>query len=339
MSSLPPWGTPADDPGAPGQPRQSQPGQPSQSQPGQPGQPSPSQPVGSITCPYCRMQTGAMDAGPTLSCPHCGAPLDIRQAVTRSGWVKQPGITDLARIQFGQSRVQIEGTQVPVADFTLAAGDWIYFSHHVLLWTDPSTRLTNMSLSGGWNRMLAGLPLVMLEAHGPGRIAVSDNHAGDLIALPLMPGQTMWVREHRFVTATGNVDYSWQNTGIWYVTGSGDDKETHYPLGMLGDLFTAGSTPGLLLLHSPGNTFLRDLGPNETILVQPSALLYRDVSVQAHLHLEYPRFQSLSWRTSYDHRNTWLRLIGPGRVAIQSVFAHQTSERLTDYSPATVRNW
>ena len=46
--------------------------------------------------------------GRALSCPHCGAPLDIRQSVTGSGWVKQPGITDLARIQFGLPLVMLE---------------------------------------------------------------------------------------------------------------------------------------------------------------------------------------------------------------------------------------
>ena len=53
--------------------------------------------------------------------------------------------------------------------------------------------------------MLSGLPLIMVEARGPGRIALSGDRPGELIALPLMPGRTMWTREHRFLTATGNV--------------------------------------------------------------------------------------------------------------------------------------
>jgi uncharacterized protein (AIM24 family) len=293
-------------------------------------------PEGYTVCQYCRM--AHPPAGP--SCPTCGAALDIKQAVTRSGWVQQPPIKDMARIQFGQSRVQIEGKYVPVADFTLAGQEWIYFSHHAVLWLDPAIRLSNTSLAGGWNRMLSGLPLIMVEAHGPGRIALSGDDAGELIALPLMPGRPIWTREHRFLTATGNVTYTWQNTGVWYTTGTGDDKETHYPLGQLGDLFAAQQTPGLLLLHSPGNTFLRDLGPGETIVVQPSALLYRDVSVQMHLHLEYPygtpRF---GWRSSFSQRNIWLRLIGPGRVAVASVFGHTSHEMITGNSWATVRRW
>jgi uncharacterized protein (AIM24 family) len=290
---------------------------------------------GTLVCLYCRMP----HEGAASNCPHCGAPLDVRTAVSRSGWIEQPRIRDMARIQFGASRVQIEGRQVPVADIALAPGDHVYFSHQALLWVEPATRLTNSGLGGGWKRMMAGLPLILLEARGPGRIALSDNHAGEVIALPLMPGQTMWVREHRLLTATGDVAYDWESTGIWYRTGSGDDQETHYPLGQYGDLFSARSGPGLVLLHAPGNTFLRDLQPGESLLVQPSSLIYRDVSVTAHLHLEYPRFQGLSWFSSYEHRMVWLRLVGPGRVAVQSVFAHQSGERIRGSSGATSQNW
>jgi len=293
-------------------------------------------PEGHSICRYCRMAHPM--SSPT--CPSCGAPLDVRQAVTRSGWLEQPPIRDMARIQFGQSRVQIEGAYVPVADFALSGQEWIYFSHHALLWTDPAVQLTGSSLAGGLRRMLAGLPLIMMEARGPGHIALSGNHAGEVVALPLMPGQHVWTREHRFLTATGNIAYTWQKTGIWYNTGTGNDRKTHYPLGQFGDLFTAQHSPGLLLLHSPGNLFLRDLAPGESILVQPGALLYRDVAVSVALHLEYPHGAGrVSWRSSFSQRNIWLRLIGPGRVAVASVFGRTSGERVTGNSPATVRQW
>ena len=95
-------------------------------------------PEGYVVCQYCRMPHPP--GGP--SCPTCGAALDIKQSVTRSGWVQQPPIKDMARIQFGQSRVQVEGKYVPVADFTLAGQEWIYFSHHAVLWLDPAIRPT-----------------------------------------------------------------------------------------------------------------------------------------------------------------------------------------------------
>jgi hypothetical protein len=172
----------------------------------------------------------------------------------------------MARLQLGQSHCQIAGTTVPAAEFTLAPEDWIYFSHHVLLWTEPQTRLTNMPLKGAWNRKMAGMPLIMVEARGPGHVALSDNHAGEIVALPMQHGQQIWVREHRFLAATGNIKYDWYPSDVWYETGqNSDDAEMHYPMGRYGDVFGAQQAPGLLLLHAPGNVFIRDLGGRRII--------------------------------------------------------------------------
>jgi len=35
----------------------------------------------------------------------------------------------------------------------------------------------------------------------------------------------------------------------------------HYPMGQYGDVFGAQGAPGLLLLHAPGNVFVRDPPP------------------------------------------------------------------------------
>jgi len=131
-------------------------------------------PEGHSICRYCRMAHPM--SSPT--CPSCGAPLDVRQAVTRSGWLEQPPIRDMARIQFGQSRVQIEGAYVPVADFALSGQEWIYFSHHALLWTDPAVQLTGSSLAGGLRRMLAGgTPALVLVVQPPAKLDPSGRTA------------------------------------------------------------------------------------------------------------------------------------------------------------------
>jgi uncharacterized protein (AIM24 family) len=293
--------------------------------------------TGTYVCRYCRQVSDPTQA----SCIRCGAPVDVRASVSDSGWQAQPPIKDMARIQFGQSRLQIEGTLVPVADFALAPSEWVYFSHHSLLWADQSAQLAAMPMKGGLKRRMAGLPLVMMQGSGPGHLALSDNHAGELIALPLQNGQSIWVREHRFVAASGNISYDWQSTHIWFRTGTGDDTETHYPLGQFGDTFTAHQTPGLLLVHSPGNTFVRDLRAGETLLIQPTSLIYRDITVRMQLHFEYPRGNRGSfWNSKYNNRTVWLRLFGPGRVAVQSKFEKpETSERITGSSRATVHKW
>ncbi|MGH9058674.1 MAG: AIM24 family protein [Acidimicrobiales bacterium] len=289
------------------------------------------------TCPYCRLSTDASG----VSCRNCGAPVDIREVATDSGWVEMPPIRDMARIQLGQSSVQIEGTYVPVADFDLRGEDWVYFSHHVLLWTDPSVHLDALPITGATRRLRAGLPLVMMRASGPGHLALSDDAPGDVIALPLPAGAEMWVHEHRFLAATGSVAYDFVDPTIWYTTTNGNDSETHRPLGWYIDRFVATDGPGLVLVHSPGNTFVRDLAPGEVILVQPSALLYKDPGVDMILHFEYPASAGLSWTRNYQMRTVWLKLRGPGRVAIQSVFDRPEGggQRISRHSPATEVSW
>jgi uncharacterized protein (AIM24 family) len=292
--------------------------------------------TGAYTCPYCRMASDTVD----LTCPHCGAPVDVREHVSDSGWGEQPAIRDMARIHFSRSTCQISGKYVPVADFGLHEDDWVYFSHHVLLYMSPSVRTDTMPMAGGWNRMLAGIPLVMMRASGPGHIAISHDDAGETIAVPLQVNQAIDVAEHRFLVATGNVSYQWHPSNIWYNTQNGDDQETHYPMGMMLDRFMPQQGPGLLLLHSPGNVFIRDLAQGQTVLVQPSALIYKDPSVQMRLHFEYPGgaywFSSARMQT----KTTWLTLYGPGRVAVQSVFRRpEMVGYVVGSSGATQQRW
>ena len=289
---------------------------------------------GTYTCPYCRLQGDASGD----SCPHCGAPVDVRAKVSDSGWEAQPAIRDMARIQFGQSSCQISGAYVPAAEIRLGAGDSIYFSHHVMLWCDTQVQMGNQPMQGGWSRMMAGMPLVMMEAHGPGTLALSENHPGETIAVPLTPGRTIDVCEHRFVMATSNIAYTWFSTGVFYRTRSGDETETHYPAGMYMDRFAAQNVPGLLLIHSPGNVFVRELAAGETTVLHPGALVWKDSSVNMSLHLERPAGNSFSryWNPS----TPWLRLAGPGRIAMASVFPHmEGTGRIVSHSTATAADW
>jgi uncharacterized protein (AIM24 family) len=106
-------------------------------------------------------------------------------------------------------------------------------------------------------------------------------------------------------------------------------------------IFTASHGPGLLLLHAPGNTFIRDLRRGQSLLVQPSALLYRDATVRVNLHLVYPRNRGFGfWSPRWSYRSTLLRLHGPGRVAVQSVYEPpEDAEVIRAHSYATTRHW
>lgn len=317
------------------------------------------------TCPYCHRES----VGATTSCPTCGAPVDVRLRTTSGGWTELPAIPDMARIQAGQSSVQIEGSTVPVADWKLAEGDRLYFTHDVVLWQEPSIELSALPLARAWTRMRAGLPLIMLQSAGSGHIAFSHDTPGELLAIPLAPGASVDVREGHLLVATGGVGYDWTETGVWYVTsgsqvqdqaaglkllkmgtdlagigGGGDQRANesrwHYPVGQFLDRFSAGDTPGLVMIGAGGNAFTRTLAEGETMLVKPPALLFKDPTVAMQLHVEYPGAGMKLWR-SWGNRYLWLRLWGPGRVALESCYeaADDPGTDFRDMSPATQNSW
>jgi uncharacterized protein (AIM24 family) len=294
-------------------------------------------------CQWCGAVFDA-SSGASANCPKCGAALQARSATpSLSGWLELPPRKDMAKLQFGNSSCQIEGLYVPAAEMNLAPEDSVYFSHHVLLWMDPQVRISTMSMKGGWKRMFAGLPLIMTQAQGPGHIAFSKDEPGELIALPLQPGQAVDVREHMFLAATSNIQYDWFAIQVWYQVQNDKEVETFYPVGTLMDRFFAPASPGLLLLHAGGTVLVRTLAPGESILVKPTALVFKDPTVQMQLHLEHPNAGLFSWGAwqARSIRAIWLTLTGPGRVAIQSVFERMEQENgnIVYTSYATTQYW
>lgn len=277
---------------------------------------------------HCRWCGTPVDPS-ALACPRCGAPIERSIRPTNSGWIEQPPIKDMARLRAGASTCQIEGIYVPVADFNLAAGEGVYFAHHVLLWKDPQVQVRRMPLQGAFTRAMAGLPVVMTEALGPGHIAFSRDEPGELIALPLQRGHSVDVREHLLLAATGNVQYDWFSTDVWYATQRENNLDYHYPMGQFMDRFTATDQPGLVLLHASGDVMVRELAAGQTMLIKPTALVYKERSVRMGLSIQYP---SGYWSSS--HRVMWLHVAGPGRVAIQSAYepAEDEGRAIASYS-------
>src|ERR1700726_3055977 len=151
-----------------------------------------------IQCRGCQ----SMNAKTALSCGACGAPLDIRNLVSESGWREAPRIRDMTQIQFSASTCQVEGEIVPVAEINLGPGDSIFFEHHVMLWKEERVAMSVMQLSGGLKRAFAGMPFIISIATGPGRIAFSRDATGELVVLRLPPGMELYVREHAFLLSS-----------------------------------------------------------------------------------------------------------------------------------------
>ena len=260
-----------------------------------------------LECQWCRVQ----NPPDRTSCQTCGAPLDVKDKVSDSGWREAPRLRDMTEFRFSRSMCQVEGELVPVAEIALGQQDWVYFEHHVMLWKDEMVPLTAMPTGGGWRRTLGGMPFVVSVAQGPGRIAFSRDAPGELVVLPLHPGMELDVREHAFLLASGTIAYS-------FVRIKGLANVLHGGNGMYMDRFVTTSAPGMLLLHGYGNVMERVLRPGEKILLEPGAFLYKDSSVrmeavQQNLKIGLVRKLYLAEMT------------GPGRVGIQSMYVHHHS--------------
>jgi uncharacterized protein (AIM24 family) len=116
-------------------------------------------------------------------------------------------------VTFEASVFQIDGTVVPVADVNLGAGDSVFFEHHVMLWKDENVAMSVMTAPGGAKRLLGDLPFVLSVARGPGRVSFSRDSPGELIVKPVDPGVELDVREHAMVVATTSLSYSFEKLG------------------------------------------------------------------------------------------------------------------------------
>ena len=235
--------------------------------------------------------------------------------------------------------MQVAGTYVPVADCNLAPGEGVYFTHHVLLWRDPTVQVQAMPV-GGWKAHVRGSARDHDPGAGPGHIAFSRDAPGETVAVPLQAGQGVDVREGAFLVATQAVEYGYFQTNVWWSTRSGDDVDYHYPVGQFMDRFVARQQPGLLLLHASGNAFVRTLREGEAMLIKPTALLYKDPSVAMQLHLEYPGGAWSPWG-QWANRYLWLTMFGPGRIAVHSAYdkLEDNGGSIYQMSMATQQQW
>lgn len=208
-------------------------------------------------------------------------------------------------------RYRIEGELVPVLHVELAPGAGVFFEHHVVLYKDPALAIGMHPMQGAFKRLVAGMPIFMTEARGPGEVAFSRDGIGHVFPFHLRPGEGILVREHQFLAASANLAYDFQR-----VKGLG--SMLFGQSGFFVDHFSAAHDEGVLWLYGYGNVFVKTLGPGEQIDVEPGGWVYRDESVDMTMQLYGLRTGILSGNGNL----VFNRFTGPGRVAIQSMYVH-----------------
>lgn len=118
----------------------------------------------------------------------------MNAGVYRRGMIPIPSGGASASVDLGTMHVRSSGELVPVTEVTLGPNDSIYFEHHILLWMDPTVTISAKVLPGAAKRIMAGLPVIVTEAHGPGRIAFSRDGPGQILFRDIREGQPLHVR-------------------------------------------------------------------------------------------------------------------------------------------------
>jgi uncharacterized protein (AIM24 family) len=206
---------------------------------------------------------------------------------------------------------RVEGELVPVLHMGLDGQMPVYFEHHVILWKSPTLEVGMHQMKGAFKRIIAGMPIFMTEARGPGEIAFSRDGVGHIIAMHLQQGQGIVVREHQFLAATANVEYTFNRVkGIGNMLFGGT--------GFFVDSFVATAGEGVVWLHGYGNVFDKTLGPGEAIDIEPGGWIYRDYSVQ----MQQQVYGLKTGIFGGSGNLIFNRFIGPGRVGVQSMYVH-----------------
>jgi uncharacterized protein (AIM24 family) len=199
---------------------------------------------------------------------------------------------------------KISGPSVPVLEIQIDQMQ-VYFEHHVVLWRSAGLDIKLLPAAGGYNRLIAGMPIYITQTEGRGRIAFSRDAVGEIIPIHLQPGASIDVHRDQFLAATVNVRYAWQ-----YI-----EPQSQSAWGTMIDTFWA-EEPGMLWLNGYGNMYEVMLQPGEVIEVERGGWVYKDRSVGVELFWQ-------SFRTGWFGGGgslAWVRLTGPGRVGIQSMY-------------------
>jgi uncharacterized protein (AIM24 family) len=214
---------------------------------------------------------------------------------------------------FGGVTYHIEGELVPVLHLELSSVG-VYFEHHILLWKDPQVAVVLHPIKGALKRMLAGMPFLLTGATGPGRIAFSRDGVGHVFGLHLRTGMGVDVREHQWLAATNNVEYTFSRV-------RGAANMLLGGTGFFIDTFSCPNSEGILWLHGYGNVFEVTLAAGEQIDIEPGGWIYKDRTVRMETI-----FQRLTTGIfGGGGQIFWNRFTGPGKIALQSMYLHLES--------------
>jgi uncharacterized protein (AIM24 family) len=254
---------------------------------------------------------------------------------------------------------------VPVAEFELDPSDSVFFEHHVMLWKDHTVPMSVMSTPGGARRLLGDLPFVLSVAKGPGRLAFSRDAGGALVVLPIEPGAQLEVRGHALLAASGTLSYSFTKvpglrtmlmagTGMYFDNFTATTTPGVLVLHGYGNVFERYLGEGESIQLEPGGFLYKDAGVAMEVVkvdiggqgggVGQSLQAAKSVAGKGFRGLKAMRElmsdgvagaagqlmsgggAALAGVFQSNTQMVLMRLTGPGRIGMQSMYQHKTTD-------------
>jgi uncharacterized protein (AIM24 family) len=218
--------------------------------------------------------------------------------------------TSVTDENYGGVTYHIGGELVPVLSVDVSRQS-VFFEHHILLWKNSTVNIGLRPMKGALKRMMAGMQIFVTEASGMGTIAFSRDGAGHIVPIHLGIGEELHVREHQFLAATSNIEYTFERVRSISNMLFGQS-------GFFIDKFRSDSSEGVLWLHGYGNVFEKELAAGETIDIEPGGWLYKTPGVRMETVVD--RLTSGLFGAGMNFIVN--RFTGPGRVGIQSMYVN-----------------
>ncbi len=203
---------------------------------------------------------------------------------------------------------------VPSLLATLAPQESVFCEHGIMLYKEPQVGVGRKNASGGGflktmeRTTVGGFPFFLTEFIGPGHVSFSRDGVGEIRVLDLAPNEELDVAEGSLVCADTHVRYD-----MSYIKG------TNRPGRMVGLWMDRLTGPGKVAVHGYGNIISMTLASREVILSDFGSLFWKSSSVEART-VNIPFGGGLMGHLeSYEA----LELIGPGKVALQSIDSKQ----------------
>ena len=225
----------------------------------------------------------------------------------------------------------IKGTTLPVLEITLDQGESVISTHGELSWMSPNIVLSQTTGNGGGRGgFLAGVKRAIgggsffqtqYQAQGPGTglVAFATKVPGEILPVPITPGNGMLVHRHGFLCGTPGVTATASpvpglGAGLW---------------GGEGFILQRLEGHGEAWIELSGEVSTYQLAPGQTLLAHPGhvGLLQHSVSFQI------TRVQGVRNLLFGDNGLFLVALTGPGEVWLQSMPLPLLAHALYPYLP------